>query len=83
MARDWGNQLSLVVLQVGMADRFWKLHSSQRYTVKVIYNNLIAIDVVGHEGFKHALWLKQVPLKVNIFIWRLFLNRLPTKMNLF
>jgi len=28
------------------------------------------------------MWLKAVPLKVNIFIWRLFLNRLSTKDNL-
>ena len=31
----------------------------------------------------HVLWLKQIPLKINIFIWRLLMNRLETKMNLF
>jgi len=29
-----------------------------------------------------AAWLKQVPLKVSVFVWRLFRNILPTKDNL-
>lgn len=33
-------------------------------------------------GYKHVLWVKAVPLKVNIFVWHLFLNRIPTKDNL-
>jgi len=28
------------------------------------------------------LWLKAVPLKVSIFVWRLFLNRIPARDNL-
>jgi len=27
--------------------------------------------------------IEQIPLRINIFIWRLFLNRLATKMNMF
>ncbi|GJZ56640.1 RNA-directed DNA polymerase, eukaryota [Tanacetum coccineum] len=27
-------------------------------------------------------WLKEMPTKVNIFIWRMLLNKLPTRMNL-
>nr|GEX34475.1 DNA-directed DNA polymerase [Tanacetum cinerariifolium] len=27
-------------------------------------------------------WVKQIPIKVNIFAWRVFLDRLPSKMNL-
>jgi hypothetical protein len=44
---------------------------------------LTTIEVVFNEGFNHVLWRKQVPLKFNIFIWRLFLNRLATKMDMF
>jgi len=29
------------------------------------------------------MWLKAVPLKVSIFVWRLFLNRIPTRDKLF
>jgi len=43
----------------------------------------VAAEVVHNEGFNHMLWLNAVPLKVNIFIWRLFMNRLATKDNLF
>lgn len=43
----------------------------------------LTIDDSNHiEGFDHLLWLKAVPLKVNIFVWRLFLNRLATNDNL-
>jgi len=51
--------------------------------VKSTYSYLTTIDSNLNEGFDSFLWLKAVPLKVNIFIWRLFLNRLPTKDNLF
>jgi len=36
-----------------------------------------------NEEFDSFLWLKAVPLKVNILMCRLFLNRLPTKDNVF
>ena len=54
----------------------WKLHSSHKYTVQFACSYLIAVDTNTTEDF-HA-----VPLKVNIFVWRLFLNRLATKDNL-
>jgi len=74
----------LSVLQVVVADRWvWKLPSSRRYTINGAYNNLAAAEVVYNEGFNHALWLKVVRLKVNIFIWSLFLNHLATNDNLF
>lgn len=76
--------LSPIVLQVGSLDRWvWKLHSSQRYTVNSAYRFLTAIEGNPNEGFHNMLWLKAVPLKVNIFVWRLFLNRLATKDNLY
>jgi len=33
-------------------------------------------------GLFNAAWLKHVPLKVSVFVWRLLRNRLPTKDNL-
>ena len=47
--------------------------------VKSAYNLLTTFEVGVDDRFSHILWLKQIPLKVNIFIWRLFLNRLATK----
>jgi len=76
-------RLSVLVLQVGMADRWgWKLHLSNKYTVQSAYSYLTAVHTNITEDFHHFLWHKAVPLKVNIFVWRLFLNRLATKDNL-
>ncbi|GAU32903.1 hypothetical protein TSUD_152630 [Trifolium subterraneum] len=60
----------------------WNLHPSQSYSVRSAYSYLTASDGSSMEDFASFLWVKSVPLKVNIFIWRLFLNRLPTKDNL-
>jgi len=76
-------RLSNFVLQVDLADRWvWKLHSTHKYTVHSAYSYLTSVDNNISEDFKHFLWLKVVLLKVNIFVWRLFLNRLATKDNL-
>jgi len=84
LIRKCVTQLSNVVLQVVDTDRWvWKHHSFQRYTVKSAYINLTAVDVDFNMGFNHVLWLKVIPLKINIFIWRLLLNRIWTKDNLF
>jgi len=44
---------------------------------------LTTSEVGVDDRFNQVLWHKQIPLKVNIFILHLFLNRLATKMNLF
>jgi hypothetical protein len=80
LVRDCVGRLSAIVLQVRVGDRWeWKLHSSHIYTIQSTYNYLIAADIVSNEGFDHVLWLKEVPLKGNNFVWRLFLNRLQQK----
>lgn len=76
-------RLSNFVLQEGVSDRWvWRLHSSHSYTVQSAYSYLTAVDFNITEEFHHFLWLKAVPLKVNIFFRRLFPNRLATKDNL-
>ncbi|GAU48354.1 hypothetical protein TSUD_267790 [Trifolium subterraneum] len=66
-----------------MLDRWvWKLHTSQRYSVKSAYSFITAIGSTHNERVDCFMWRKSVPLKVDIFVWRLFLNRLPTKDNL-
>jgi len=77
-------RVSSCVLQVDTVDRWvQKLHTSQCYTVKSAYSFLTATDTNLNEGYDSFLWLKAVPLKVNLFVWRLFMNRLPTKDNLY
>jgi len=76
-------RLSVLVSQVGMADMWvWKLHPSNKYTVQSAYSYLTAVDNNIIEDFHHFLWKKPIPLKVIIFVCRLFLNRLATKDNL-
>jgi hypothetical protein len=75
--------LSNVVLQVNEKDSWvWKLHASHCYTVKSAYSLLTSTDTNLNEEFNRFLWIKSIPLKVNLFVWRLFLNRMPTKDNL-
>jgi hypothetical protein len=75
--------LSNIVLQDDTCDRWvWRLHSSHQYTVHSAYTHLTDHHSNINDDFVRFRWLKSVPLKVNIFIWRLFLNRLPTKSNL-
>ncbi|GAU45305.1 hypothetical protein TSUD_300340 [Trifolium subterraneum] len=77
------DRLSSCFLQDSVEDRWvWILHPTQCYTVKSAYSYLTAVNFNSNEGAEHFLWLKSVPLKVNIFSWRLFFNRLPTKDNL-
>jgi len=52
------------------------------YLVQSAYSYLTTVDTNISEDFIQFLWLKAVPLKVNIFEWRLFPNRLVTKDNL-
>jgi len=47
--------------------------------VKSSYENLTLVDVDFIMVINHVLWLKMISLKFNIFIWRILLNRLPTK----
>ncbi|GAU33009.1 hypothetical protein TSUD_358760 [Trifolium subterraneum] len=83
LVAQWVGVLANFVLQGDATDRWvWKLHPSQSYSVRSAYSYLMVSDGSPMEDFASFLWMKSVPLKVNIFIWRLFLNRLPTKDNL-
>jgi hypothetical protein len=73
-----------VTLQVDRSDRWtWRLDPSFVYTVRSSYNFINASVHVDPVISVSSLWLKQVPLKVVLFVWRLFRDRLPTKDNLF
>jgi hypothetical protein len=73
LLRESVTRLSNVVLQVMVLDRWiWKLHSSQRHTVKNAYKNLTVVDVDFNVDDN----------QVNIFIWHFLLNWIATKDNL-
>jgi hypothetical protein len=58
------------------------LHSSQCYSVSGAYNKLSEVDINQHHNSHKFVWLKVVPLKRSIFVWRLLHNRVPTRDNL-
>jgi len=57
----------------------WSLHASNCYNVSSIYSYLTYVNENNQWNDIQFLWLKAVPLKVSIFAWGLFLNRVPTK----
>jgi len=60
----------------------WQLHLAKSYTVSNVYQFLTSENDGNLPIDAHKLWIKVVHLKVNIFVWRLFFNRIHTKFNL-
>lgn len=79
--------LLTVVLQVSGNDLFmWLPDRGVGYTVRGAYCILTSGTLINHNAplvSADLLWRKDIPLKVFIFAWRLFWNRLPTNVNLF
>jgi hypothetical protein len=76
--------LGNVTLQVNKVDRWlWNLENSKSFTVRSAYNYLTAQIPTDTLVPVASLWHKDIPLKVVLFAWHLFRDRLPTKDNLF
>jgi len=60
----------------------WQLHSSHCYSISSAYNKLTEVDINQHQNPYQFVRVKVVPLKVSIFAWMLWRNRVPTKDNL-
>jgi len=59
------------------------LETSKVFSVRSVYKFLTAQPPTATPMPVSSLWHKDVPLKVVMFAWRLFWDRLPTKDNLF
>jgi len=71
-----------VSLQVDKDDRWlWTLETSQSFSVRSVSKFLTAKPHDSPVAVA-SLWNKGTPLKVVLFAWRLFRDRLPTKENL-
>ena len=59
---------------------YWDLNGNGVFCVKDVRNLLD--DFFLPKADVATRWIKQIPIKINIFAWRVFLDRLPSKMNL-
>ncbi|GJR00332.1 RNA-directed DNA polymerase, eukaryota [Tanacetum coccineum] len=80
---QWVVLLSLLETHVSSNQRdrwIWMGDGDGIYSVKcgrkLIDKGTLCLDTYA------TRWLKEMPTKVNIFIWRMLLNKLPTRMNL-
>jgi len=76
--------LLIVSLQVDSLDVWsWFPDPTGGYSVRGAYR-ILTNRIPSHDAISsNLLWHQDVPLKVSVFAWRLFRNRLPTKVNLF
>ncbi|GKD34402.1 RNA-directed DNA polymerase, eukaryota, partial [Tanacetum coccineum] len=59
---------------------FWNLEGSGKFSVKS--TRILINDSFHSNGDVPARWVKLVLIKINIFAWRVFLVKLPTRLNL-
>ncbi|GJX14640.1 RNA-directed DNA polymerase, eukaryota [Tanacetum coccineum] len=78
------DQLSLLldtVILSNMDDRwFWDLNGDGVFLVKDVRSMLDEAFLPKMEV--PTRWIKSIPIKVNVFAWKLYLDRLPTRSNL-
>ena len=72
-----------IVLQDNVHDTWrWQLDPIRGYSVRESYRYITNSDVMLDRTLVDDVWLKQIPPKVSLLVWRLLQNRLPTKDNL-
>jgi len=82
--RECSALLYNIVLQDNVHDSWrWQLDPIRGYSVKESYRYITNSDVMTNRTIVDDVWLKQIPSKVSLLVWRLLQNRLPTKDNLF
>nr|GEV76493.1 RNA-directed DNA polymerase, eukaryota [Tanacetum cinerariifolium] len=74
------NLLDTVILS-NMEDKwFFDLNGDARFCVKDV--RCLLDDVFLPKAEVPTRWIKSIPIKINIFAWKLCLDRLPTRVNL-
>ncbi|GJY98751.1 RNA-directed DNA polymerase, eukaryota [Tanacetum coccineum] len=64
-----------------MCDRwFWSLESSGDFSVKS--TRICIDDNISPKNDVPTRWVKIIPIKVNIHAWKVFLDKIPTRLNL-
>ncbi|GJU23372.1 RNA-directed DNA polymerase, eukaryota [Tanacetum coccineum] len=71
---------SLVILQNAIDRWTWRLDSSGVFSVKSVREFID--DSFLPKVDSCTRWVKYVPIKINIFAWKVFLDKLPSRLNL-
>jgi len=72
--------LAYFVLQENTIDRWrWILEPIKGYSARGTYQYLTSPNSPVEQGLSDMVWLKNAPIKVSMFVWRLLRNKLPTK----
>jgi len=72
-----------IVLQVTIHDTLrWLLDPTCGYSVRESYHYITLSGVTMDRNLADDVWLKHLPSKVSLMVWRLLRNRLPTRDNL-
>ncbi|GJR46837.1 RNA-directed DNA polymerase, eukaryota [Tanacetum coccineum] len=70
------------VILSNMEDRWvWDMNGNGVFRVKDV-RNLLDDTLLPKDEFS-TRWVKCVPIKINVFAWKIFLDRLPTRLNLY
>ncbi|GJY82567.1 hypothetical protein Tco_0495943 [Tanacetum coccineum] len=59
---------------------FWSLVDTSEFSVKSVRN--LVDDTLLHSDSSPTRWIMMIPIKVNVFVWRVQMDKLPTRLNL-
>jgi len=77
------NLLLHFFLQEGVEDKWdLRLDPSKRHTIRRVYHSMSSMVQIESLVFCDIVWNKEAHLKVSLFVWRWFYNRLHTKENM-
>nr|KYP53060.1 hypothetical protein KK1_025062 [Cajanus cajan] len=60
----------------------WKADSDGKYSVKSAYHVIVNDSLFAEIPLHRFIWCRLVPYKVSCFVWRVLLDRFPSKFNL-
>ena len=77
---ELGNNVALVQL-VQMKDRWvWTLSGNGEFSVKSV--RILMNDFLLSSNLHPTRWVKEIPIKINVFAWKVKKDKLPTCFNL-
>ncbi|KAL4559565.1 hypothetical protein LXL04_031708 [Taraxacum kok-saghyz] len=75
-----GNKNKKIFIGAISYGTLWELNVSLEFSVAVVRSHLDEVRLPS--GSTHTRWNRFLPIKINVFVWRVALNRLPTRCNL-